>query len=60
VQEIVDLVDEDGSNQIEFGEFLSIIKGGSNAVSNHTHSLIFLLTRVWVEIGRDERGSWQL
>lgn len=32
VQEIVDLVDEDGSNQIEFGEFLSIIKGGSNAV----------------------------
>ena len=33
VQEIVDLVDEDGSQQIEFGEFLSIIKGGSNAVS---------------------------
>ena len=32
VQEIVDLVDEDGSQQIEFGEFLSIIKGGSNAV----------------------------
>ncbi len=33
VQEIVDLVDEDGSNQIEFGEFLSIIKGGANAVN---------------------------
>jgi hypothetical protein len=32
----VDLVDEDGSQQIEFGEFLSIIKGGSNAVRNHT------------------------
>ncbi|CDW82832.1 ef hand family protein [Stylonychia lemnae] len=31
VQDIVDLVDEDGSSMIEFGEFLSIIKGGSNA-----------------------------
>ena len=31
VQDIVSLVDEDGSNQIEFGEFLSIIKGGSNS-----------------------------
>eukprot|EP00347_Sterkiella_histriomuscorum_P013147 403365832 len=31
VQQIVDLVDEDGSNKIEFDEFLSIIKGGSNA-----------------------------
>ena len=31
VQDIVNLVDEDGSNQIEFGEFLSIIKGGSNS-----------------------------
>ena len=29
VQEIVQLVDEDGSEKIEFGEFLSIIKGGS-------------------------------
>jgi hypothetical protein len=38
VQEIVDLVDEDGSNQIEFGEFLSIIKGGSNAVSVIYHN----------------------
>ena len=28
------LVDEDGSEMIEFGEFLSIIKGGSNAVFN--------------------------
>jgi hypothetical protein len=27
-------VDEDGSEMIEFGEFLSIIKGGSNAVSD--------------------------
>ena len=32
VQQIVQLVDEDGSEMIEFGEFLSIIKGGSNAV----------------------------
>ena len=39
VQEIVDLVDEDGSNQIEFGEFLSIIKGGSNNSVSCTHSL---------------------
>lgn len=31
VQEIVQLVDEDGSEKIEFGEFLSIIKGGSGA-----------------------------
>lgn len=29
VQQIVQLVDEDGSEKIEFGEFLSIIKGGS-------------------------------
>lgn len=34
VQQIVELVDEDGSGVIEFGEFLSIIKGGSNAVSD--------------------------
>jgi len=27
------LVDEDGSEKIEFGEFLSIIKGGSGAQS---------------------------
>ena len=33
VQQIVKLVDEDGSEMIEFGEFLSIIKGGSNAVT---------------------------
>ena len=28
----MNLVDEDGSGEIEFGEFLSIIKGGNNAV----------------------------
>lgn len=32
VQEIVDLVDDDGSGVIEFGEFLSIIKGDTNSV----------------------------
>lgn len=31
LQQIVDLVDEDGSGQIEFPEFLQIIKGGRNA-----------------------------
>lgn len=31
VKEIVELVDEDCSEMIEFGEFLSIIKGGSAA-----------------------------
>lgn len=35
MQEIVKIVDEDGSGEIEFGEFLSIIKGGNNAVSNN-------------------------
>jgi Ca2+-binding EF-hand superfamily protein len=29
VQQIVQLVDEDGSKMIEFNEFLDIIKGGS-------------------------------
>jgi len=29
VQQIVQLVDEDGSRKIEFNEFLDIIKGGS-------------------------------
>jgi len=33
VQSIVRMVDDDGSEMIEFPEFLSIIKGGSNAVS---------------------------
>lgn len=31
MKEIVELVDEDCSEMIEFGEFLSIIKGGSAA-----------------------------
>jgi hypothetical protein len=31
VQNIVDIVDADGSGVIEFGEFLSIIKGGNNS-----------------------------
>ena len=31
VQQIVQLVDEDGSEMIEFDEFLMIIKGGSAA-----------------------------
>ena len=31
VQQIVDIVDADGSGEIEFGEFLTIIKGGSGA-----------------------------
>ena len=30
VQKMVELVDEDGSGEIEFDEFLSIIKGGSS------------------------------
>jgi len=30
VQKIVQMVDDDGSSMIEFPEFLSIIKGGSN------------------------------
>jgi Ca2+-binding EF-hand superfamily protein len=30
VQKIVQMVDDDGSEMIEFEEFLSIIKGGSN------------------------------
>jgi Ca2+-binding EF-hand superfamily protein len=30
VQKIVQTVDDDGSEMIEFAEFLSIIKGGSN------------------------------
>jgi Ca2+-binding EF-hand superfamily protein len=30
VQKLVELVDEDGSGEIEFDEFLSIIKGGSS------------------------------
>lgn len=34
VHKIVELVDEDGSNKIEFGEFLSIIKGGSAAAKD--------------------------
>ena len=34
VQQIVDIVDKDKSGEIEFGEFLSIIKGGNNAVSD--------------------------
>ncbi len=34
VQSIVRMVDDDGSEMIEFPEFLSIIKGGSNAVSS--------------------------
>lgn len=39
VQQIVQLVDEDGSEMIEFGEFLSIIKGGSNSVRIHQDDL---------------------
>jgi len=31
VQSIVQLVDDDGSEMIEFAEFLTIIKGGSKA-----------------------------
>ena len=34
VHKIVELVDEDGSAKIEFGEFLSIIKGGSAAAKD--------------------------
>jgi len=33
------MVDEDGSQQIEFDEFLSIIKGGNTSVSNYLYSL---------------------
>lgn len=34
VVKIVELVDEDGSAKIEFGEFISIIKGGSAAAKD--------------------------
>ena len=34
VQKIVQMVDDDGSEMIEFAEFLAIIKGGSSAVSD--------------------------
>lgn len=34
VQQIVQMVDEDGSKMIEFNEFLDIIKGGSRSNNN--------------------------
>jgi hypothetical protein len=47
VQEMIDLVDEDGSGKIEFGEFLSIIKnsdGNEVSIINYLHnSLISLI-----------------
>jgi Ca2+-binding EF-hand superfamily protein len=33
VKDLVELVDEDGSEMIEFEEFLQIIKGGSAAAN---------------------------
>jgi Ca2+-binding EF-hand superfamily protein len=41
VASIVAMVDEDGSQQIEFDEFLSIIKGGNTSVRS-----LFLITRL--------------
>ena len=38
VQKIVDMVDDDGTGNIEFKEFLSIIKGnGSNDAKGESH-----------------------
>jgi hypothetical protein len=36
----VKIVDADGSGMIEFGEFLSIIKGGNSAVSYYRRFVV--------------------
>ena len=46
----MDLVDDDGSSMIEFGEFLSIIKGGSNAVSLNFYKLSLNRKRVMMKV----------
>jgi len=37
---LVDLVDEDGSGEIEFDEFLSIIKGGAGGEDDNGSAAI--------------------
>ncbi len=51
VKQIVRMVDQDGSDQIEFNEFLSIIKGGNTSVST------FSLTVYCVEITTEPLSS---
>lgn len=56
VQEIVDLVDDDGSGVIEFGEFLSIIKGDTNSVS-FLENLIAIEKNRWGSLVGSRRWS---
>ncbi len=64
VQKLVELVDEDGSGEIEFDEFLSIIKGGSSNDGDNGSAAIkdFFqkLTKGGFEIKNDKNMPFQL